>query len=87
MRDDYEWLRKMNDDTKEKLHDLEDYINKKEQEWMHKEEMHNLQKSQWEQNQKDYDRKISQLDEAVKAKSKQLVDIINRDRGGHYCSR
>ena len=32
LQDDYESLHKMNDDTKEKLHDLEDYINEKEQE-------------------------------------------------------
>jgi len=40
LQDDYEWLRDMNDDTGEKLHDLEDYMNEKEQEWMQKEEMY-----------------------------------------------
>jgi len=39
------------------------------------------QQIQWEVDKTKYQKKIKQLDEALKAKGKQLVDLINRDRG------
>ena len=44
----------------------------------------NCQKSkqkEWETKQMNYKRKIKQLDEALKTKSRQLIEYINRDRG------
>ena len=41
------------------------------------------QQREWEIGKRKYEDKIKKLDEALKAKSKQLIDKINRDRGGN----
>ena len=42
--------------------------------WKEKEKRQNCKKQE-------YDQKIAQLEEALKSKSKQLINQINRDRG------